>query len=920
MQKDLKKIKDTLPDLHNAYLANAEGTTLGFFPPINAKGETTIGLNFSDRPYYQVLTNTLKPFTSDIFMGRGGIDQPIFVITIPILEKNTFKGYCLGAVNLTQIKSLIKSHIGKYKTYTTILDRKDQIVVSTNPNYKVLDVYHIPQGTVQKFANNISLHIPEIQKNKIIPQIWEESYYSSMHPLDIEGWKVLIEMPYAPFKIWLQEIATRTLFVSLLLFLLALAVSKWLGQIFARVPDRLGMLSSRLAEKIETEDKIEWPHSNIVEIAKLIENFKELESSLRMYFSYLIESNVDLERKVEERSKALKEEGYKNEIYLRNSSDGIHILDTEGNVVNCSDSFCNMLGYKREEMIGMNVSNWEAQLNLFELKVIINKQINNTNISMFETYHRCKDGRLIAVEITGYPILLDGKTRLFNSARDITERKRIQNSLIESEFRFRNFFEKNSSVMLLIDPEKNQIVSANQAAANFYGYSIKELEGLSFSNVSILSMDNLNYRHKLASGELRDVEVYTSPIELADKKIIYSIVHDITERKQMDQKLSSALFAAEAANIAKGQFLAMMSHEIRTPLNGVVGMIQLLAATPLTIVQREYVDTIFSSSESLINIVNDILDYSKIEAGKLDLNHMHFDLNEVMKKLHTAFKSQIDSKGLKLFTNIHSNVPTNLMGDPIRIGQILNNLVGNAIKFTQSGSVAVDVRLLEQTSKDISLGFSVKDTGIGIPNEHFGLLFQKFSQVDTSASRKFSGTGLGLAICKQLVELMKGEINVRSQINMGSEFYFNIRLNTIDTFVLDEKVLEKNIILDTSSKLLLVEDNETNQKVALALLNFLGLRTDIANDGQEAIRAIQEKDYDLIFMDIQMPGMDGYEVTKRIRKMQLNIPIIAMTANAMPSDQKACFEAGMDDFLSKPVDMESLKKALYKWLKVKARI
>jgi two-component system, sensor histidine kinase len=404
-----------------------------------------------------------------------------------------------------------------------------------------------------------------------------------------------------------------------------------------------------------------------------------------------------------------------------------------------------------------------------------------------------------------------------------------------------------------------------------------------------------------------------------NRAVIQAYGADVTSLKRAQLSLEKAKAAAEQASVAKSAFLANMSHEIRTPMNGVLGMLELLSGTSLTCTQQEHLRTARNSADALLTVINDILDFSKIEAGKLRIEAIDFNLIELLNEVIQLLQERAREKGLTLARDWPDELPNAIRADPTRLRQVLFNLVGNAIKFTLTGSVTLQVRIVG--AKQSMLRFAIIDTGIGISPEAQSRLFRSFQQADESTTRKFGGTGLGLAISKQLTELMGGGIGIDSVPEQGSTFWFTVPLVRAAALQQTQVQAQENRT-SYQARILLVEDNRVNQLVAVGMLGKFGLKPDIANNGLEAVAAVERNDYDLVFMDCQMPELDGYMATQRIRALGLGsvrpLPIVAMTANAMEADRERCTVAGMDDYLSKPVSMNTLGQMLQKWLTEKA--
>jgi len=437
---------------------------------------------------------------------------------------------------------------------------------------------------------------------------------------------------------------------------------------------------------------------------------------------------------------------------------------------------------------------------------------------------------------------------------------------------------------------------------------------------------DFTHRIVLSNGEIRHVHQRGKVIK-GDKQPAIGIqgtMQDISERLEIEQHLLDAKQEAEKATQVKSEFLANMSHEIRTPMNAIVGLIELCLNSPLSSKQRDYLERVEAAAHDLMNLIDDILDISKMESGKLTLEAMPFLLEDTLDQVFSIMSELCHRKHLKLLRPEFARPYPAVIGDPQRLRQILINLIGNAIKFTKHGQIQVSLRELSRTANEIRLEFSISDTGIGMTPEQQSKLFRSFTQGDSSVSRHYGGSGLGLAICKQLVEQMGGDIQVSSQINVGSSFSFSVTLGVADSGDIHQFPTRLHKNADTSrlqyirdARILLVEDNEVNRIVATELLTQAHFQVDCAENGEIALSKLAEHHYDCVLMDVQMPVMDGYQATRNLRKLPhcAALPVIAMTANVMNDDRNKCLQAGMDDFIGKPILPETLYSTLVKWVK-----
>lgn len=527
-------------------------------------------------------------------------------------------------------------------------------------------------------------------------------------------------------------------------------------------------------------------------------------------------------------------------------------------------------------------------------------------------------------------VTVDGLVQIIRSAlryhKLSGENKKVQDDLEILEINLKSIIESSSVIIFQID--KDGIFELLEGeAAKFLGEGQKQVIGKSIFEVY---KDNLSFK-EIIKGALNGRKVKNTvqigksifdidctPIVKNESEIrgVHGVVKDATQRARIIEQLIEAKLEAEKTAQVKDTFLANMSHEIRTPISAIIGFTDLLFDKKLDGDQYEYVNSIKLASENLLVIVNDILDFSKIEAGKLTLKSTSFNLMELMDSLKKVLKPQAGIKRVDLLFDIDEKVPSWIMGDPVRLRQILLNLIGNALKFTNKGWVQVGVSCLESHGDDVKLSFKVIDTGIGIPQEGIDAIFESFTQVSTDPSQEYGGTGLGLTIVKRLIELQNGHIEVQSEVGKGTTFTFELVFGTVPEKNRGVEAILPSVVDESSlngKKVLLVEDNDMIQVLARKHLESWNMKVDVVNNGKLAIEKIENEVYDLILMDIRMPEMNGFETTKKIRAKQgpvAGIPIIAMTAHAFEREKEKCLAIGMDDYISKPFKPEFLKEKL----------
>jgi PAS domain S-box-containing protein len=529
--------------------------------------------------------------------------------------------------------------------------------------------------------------------------------------------------------------------------------------------------------------------------------------------------------------------------------------------------------------------------------------------------------------------------RLKSHAEDASNaRNRFMEQLRDSEIRHRTVVETMSGAVITLN-EEGFIESINPAAEHMFGYQPSEITGRCFL-VLLANPDHTQFLNTLTdliqttagpqretsyelSGRRKDGTVFPlslsiSRMHIENRLMFTGIAMDITEQQEYEARLLEQKNHAEANSNAKSEFLATMSHEIRTPMNSIMGMSQLLLDGQLDKRQHRFVSNIYESGKLLLGIINDILDLSRIEAHRMDVQEVEFDIVDLLMDTYRQFTSAAEKKGLQIKFNIPADVHRIWLGDRMHITRVLNNLLANAIKFTRTGTVEISLEIVSGNEAEACLRIAVQDTGIGITPNALDRIFESFTQADSTTTREYGGSGLGLTICKQLVDMMHGNIGVESKQGKGSRFWFDLTLARGRGEIMPAKnaILPATSLPALDANVLLVEDNLINQEVALHMLEALSCRVTLAADGIEALMILEEQEFDLVLMDCQMPRMDGYAATAAIRNREAtdnkgsHIPIIALTANAMSTDQLRCIDAGMDSYISKPLTASVLSSTI----------
>lgn len=898
------------------------------------------GADLSKRPFFVKTIATRKGVTVE---PDDHNQIPCLVTTAPLIDSaGKIAGIVLGSIGLKQDNFLqaLLSHTVPYKGYIYIFNSDGTLILHPEKDRIFRTMTKGSNIAIDKAALGFEGTMQTVN-SKGIPQI------ATFGRIAGTDWVVAA---VAPIEEIYRPIVTFRNYLILIMLLVIVAGIAVIRIVISRVIDNLKRLSNHM-QVARSRDSFSEAKLEIVgndEVAGLAAGFSLLMDEVDQYRTELESLNLHLEEEVDEQTRALRVSEEKLRIILDSAAEAIYGTDLNGTCTFCNSACLRMLGYEHpEDVIGKNmhplIHHSHADglaLPVDDCRIYQAFNRNETAHADDEVFWRA-DGSCFPVEYWSHPQyhngIIIGSVVTF---LDISERIQNQKRLLQLSGAV-----ENSPSIIVITDLHGRIEYVNPKFTAVTGYLPEEVIG---GNPSLLNagiqptgffkelwntiLSGREWKgdiyNKKKNGECYWEHASISPIHNKNGVITHfvAIKEDVSEQKQNAEELQQARDAADAANRAKSDFLANMSHEIRTPLSAILGFSQLALKGNLPPKQHDYIEKVRKAGSSLIGIVNDILDFSKIEAGKLDMEHTLFNLKETLSNVVSVLHQKILDKGLTLHLDISPDIASHLFGDPHRLSQVVTNLLGNAIKFTEHGEVALTVTLLKQGVEGDELLFSVRDTGIGLSGEQTARLFQPFTQADTSTTRRFGGTGLGLSISKKLVEMMHGNIWCESRQGEGSTFsftaWFGIGDVTTDRCRLSSGATsgDDGLTYDFSgARILLVEDNEIIRTLACEFLKETGVMVNVAHNGAEAIKMICEDamPYNLVLMDILMPVMDGYEATRILRAdgRFSALPIIALTAHALLDERQKFVQAGMSDYISKPIDKQTLFKTMSRYIR-----
>jgi PAS domain S-box-containing protein len=885
-----------------------------------------IGVNYMD---IDTVAGALKEGKSTIgkpVMGKK-LGAPVFGMTAPIRDaQGKVIGAFGGVTNLgvpNFLDKIQQSHYGKTGGYLLVTPQSRLIITATDKS-RIMEA--LP---AQGISPRLDRFIDGFEGTDVFVNPVGVEVLISAKRIPVAGWYVASILPTDEAFAPIHAMQHRMLVTTILLTLLAGGLTWW-------------MLRRQLAPMLDTARILgELADSNKPSHALPIIRQDEI-GDLIGGFNRLLDTLTQRDVTLQQRDEILRS-------ILETSLDGFWRVDGQGHLLDVNPTYSQQSGYAREELLEMQVSDLEAEESAAETAIRIRRLIE-TGRDQFESRHRRKDGSIWDVEVSAtYRDAAGGLLCVF--LRDITERKQAEVAAGKANRLLQEAIDGLAEGFTIYD-ENDRLVVCNEAYLNFYSTSRDLIvPGASFEEIVRKGAERGQYKEAIGRVDewvqervRNHQEADGTHLEqlLDDGRWLLIVEHrtpsgyivgnriDITARKlaevELDQHgrhleklveertsaLSIAKEAAEAANIAKSAFLANMSHEIRTPMNGIIGMADILRREGVTSKQAQRLDTIDASAQHLLSVINDVLDISKIEAGKFTLEEAPVVVSSLLANVSSILSERVKAKGIHLLIET-GHLPHNLTGDPTRLQQALLNYATNAVKFTETGTVTLRTLKQEETAEEVVVRFEVTDTGIGITPEALSRLFSTFEQADNSMTRKYGGTGLGLAITKHLAELMGGKVGADSTPGVGSTFWFTVKLTKSGeaavaagaTAVDAEAEIRRRY---AGQRILVTDDEPVNREIALMQLEAVDLVVDMAVDGTEAVALAQKNSYAAILMDMQMPKLNGLEATQEIRRLPgyRDTPIIAMTANAFAEDKAKCMVAGMNDFLIKPFSPDQL--------------
>ncbi len=978
MQARLEQAVRSDADFLRIGLADASAVTVAYHPLADENGVSNIGIDFSNRAHVPVLKATLKPMLSDVVMSRVGQPAPIVSVLAPVVRNGAFAGYVGGILRVEVIQAILGDAVAGTGTLYTVLDKNQMAILSNRPGQTMMRPLVRGPGALERIDDTVSQWIAQADANRPIMERWKQSFYVRSGPVvGAANWTVVLEQPVAPFQQELNESYARKLAFLGGILLVALGLAHWLSGRITAPLNKLSALTRDLPDRIAaSRQEVDLPATGLVETDGLAGNFRAMGAALSARFLEVRQANETLEERVRERTADLGRSERFALAVLNSVPAHIAVIDQEGSIVAMSQAW---LKFSQDNGATAGVPPRGTQVGANYLAACSGEKAANEgggqasdgivsvlrgHASRFNLEYPCHspDTRRWFL-MTATPVALEDGPGAVITHIDITERKLLEEAQKEALERLQRIASQVPGVVYqyLQRPDGSACFPyASEGIRQIYGVDpadVKDDASRVFDLLEPADLDRVaqsiqdsaqnltpwhcEYRLKAQGGEQRWLLGDAAPQRQADGGVLWhGYISDITQRKaveaelslhrehleelvdQRTQELAAARLEADQENVANSRFLATMSHEIRTPMNAIIGFSYLAEGKATDPKQIDWLQKTARAGKHLLAIINDILDFSKIEAGGMVLQSKQVDLRVMLEQVLAMLDEPARAKGLRL-TLAMDPMPTHFLGDATRLLQSILNLANNAVKFTERGEVSIHALMQEETATTVTVRFEVRDTGTGVPPEKRDQLFKPFQQLGESASSTAGGTGLGLVITQRLAQLMGGDAGFSSREGQGSTFWFSARLARLpraETAVRPVRMHWGETLKAhfAGLRVLVVEDDPGSQEVASGLLEAVGLVAEIAQDGEQVIERIKAdgQRYAVILMDMSMPRMGGVEATRALRAMGVRTPIIAVTANAFDEDRDQCLQAGMNDFLVKPVEAPLLYAALAKWLQV----